>query len=257
MKIENFTGWVNIVNFPPNRWEYRQKTSYHLYLIHSDSEKWKTSYINKIEFGQNILLSTNDFKETFSKSSLALVYPSQKKLDPELSALPKITTWHTELPAWRASSGFKNIHAQVSYQSDLYPLPPGGTMLTFHPFIQFGELSNYLVVLNAQKDPRIIRHKLYIFNSKNKQMIDHAEIETNSVSVIGLDKYEFKQSDLPVFISTKMAAIPFGLGVSADSKNLSLEHTHPPASFVVRGDRIKIQKQIKSDWFKLLEVENL
>jgi hypothetical protein len=54
-----------------------------------------------------------------------------------------------------------------------------------------------------------------------------------------------------------MAAVPFGLGISSDNKGLSLEHTHPPGSFVVRGDRNKIQKQIKTDWFKTLKVDSL
>ena len=35
---------------------------------------------------------------------------------------------------------------------------------------------------------------------------------------------------------------------------MSLEHTHPPGSFVVRGDRNKVQKMIKSKWFEALEV---
>ena len=75
--------------------------------------------------------------------------------------------------------------------------------------------------------------------------------------MIDLDQYKFAQTDLPIFICPTMAAVPFGLGISFDNKGLSLEHTHPPGSFVVRGDRNKIQKQIKSEWFKTLKVDSL
>jgi hypothetical protein len=52
-----------------------------------------------------------------------------------------------------------------------------------------------------------------------------------------------------------MAAVPFGLGINIDMNLMSLEHTHPPGSFVVRGDRNKIQKQIKSKWLETLKVD--
>ena len=44
----------------------------------------------------------------------------------------------------------------------------------------------------------------------------------------------------------------FGLGVSEDKKMLSLEHTHPPASFAVHGERFKVQAEIKRQWFNAL-----
>ena len=33
---------------------------------------------------------------------------------------------------------------------------------------------------------------------------------------------------------------------------LSLEHTHPPASFAVHGERFKVQAEIKKQWFNAL-----
>jgi hypothetical protein len=50
-----------------------------------------------------------------------------------------------------------------------------------------------------------------------------------------------------------MAGIPFGFGISKEKKMLSLEHTHPPASFVVHGKRFLVQKEIKQKWFDLLK----
>ena len=50
-----------------------------------------------------------------------------------------------------------------------------------------------------------------------------------------------------------MAGIPFGFGISKNEMMLSLEHTHPPASFVVHGDRFKVQGEIKKKWFSILK----
>ena len=255
MKSMDLEGWVNIVYFPPNNWEYLDKKPKYLYLIYPNGAKWKTVFLEKITFSKSRLFSTQDFKEIFFDKSLALIYPSPKILDSELDFLPNFKTWSTNIPAWRASSGFKNSYAQVSYQSDIEPLPEKGSLLTFHPFIQFSKLKNYLVVLNAQSNPRIVNHSLLIFNSKSKEFIGKTQIQTNSVTTIDLDQFGFESTDLPVFVSKGMAAIPFGLGINLDMNLMSLEHTHPPASFVVRGDRNKIQKQIKSKWLEKLKVD--
>ena len=49
-----------------------------------------------------------------------------------------------------------------------------------------------------------------------------------------------------------MAGIPLVLEF-AKTKMLSLEHTHPPASFVVQGERFKVQSEIKYNWFNTLK----
>lgn len=255
MKALDLDGWVDLVYFPPNNWECRDKKPKYLYLLYSDGLKWKSIFIDTLLFDQNKFITTKDFSDIFKNISLALIYPSPIKLGENLDSLPNFKTWHTDLPAWRASSGFKNDFSQVSYQSDLDPLPEQGTLLTFHPFIQFGQLKNYLIVLNAQSNPVIKTNDLLIFDSKTKQFINSTKIATNSVTSIDLDQYSFKKTDLPIFISTGMPAVPFGLGISNDSRFMSLEHTHPPGSFVVRGDRNKIQKTIKTNWFEQLKVD--
>ena len=50
-----------------------------------------------------------------------------------------------------------------------------------------------------------------------------------------------------------MAGIPFGFGLNRTAPMLSLEHTHPPASFVVHGNRFETQKIIKTNWFNILK----
>jgi hypothetical protein len=257
MKTPGLDGFCDLMYQSPNNWENRIHKSVSIYLLWSDGRSWNSKKLNEMKYGDYFRVTTQNIEKDCLTTGLALIYPSIDQLDSKLVALPGKKVWFSEIPAWRNTSGFYNEHTQVSYQADIEPLPPRASLLTFHPFIQFGELSNFLLVLNAQVNPKIENHNLYIFNSKTKELIDEVKVQTNGVSLIGLDKYKFKQTDLPVFICPTMAAVPFGLGISSDTKGLSLEHTHPPGSFVVRGDRNKIQKQIKSEWFKALKIDTL
>ena len=48
------------------------------------------------------------------------------------------------------------------------------------------------------------------------------------------------------------SGIPFGLGIAKSGRMLSLEHTHPPASLVLHGDRRGVQGKIKKSWIEKL-----
>ena len=101
-------------------------------------------------------------------------------------------------------------------------------------------------------DPKIQSGKISLFNSHNKSFIADSKISTNSLITIPLDIYDFKPTDLPVFYSPTIAGIPFGLGIAKSGRMLSLEHTHPPASLVLHGDRRGVQGKIKKSWIEKL-----
>jgi len=208
--------------------------------------------ISEMSYGDEIRLVTNDIDEKCLATGLALIYPSLEPIEPELSTLPSRKVWYSEIPAWRNTSGFYNEFTQVSYQSDIEPLPSKASLLTFHPFIQFGDVINNLLVLNVTNDPKIQSGKISMFNSFDKSFIADSLISTNSLTTIPLDVYSFKPTDLPVFYSPEIAGIPFGLGIAKSGKMLSLEHTHPPASLVLHGNRRAIQGKIKKSWIEKL-----
>jgi hypothetical protein len=182
------------------------------------------------------------------QNNLALAYASLSPLPEKIPYLPLQKTWYAEVPAWRNTSGFFNSYTQVSYQSDVEPLPSKASLMTFHPFIQFLEIENRLIVLNATNNPEIVESGIQVYNSTDMKLIAEEKVKTNSLTTIYLDKYNFKPEDLPIFYCPNMAGIPFGLGISKDMKMLSLEHTHPPASLVLHGDRRAIQGKIKKNW---------
>ena len=252
MKTPNLNGFCDLVYESPNNWENRIHKPISLYLLWSNGNRWLSKKISEMNYGDEIRLVTNDIDEKCLATGLALIYPSLEPIEPELSTLPSRKVWYSEIPAWRNTSGFYNEFTQVSYQSDIEPLPSKASLLTFHPFIQFGDVINNLLVLNVTNDPKIQSGKISMFNSFDKSFIADSLISTNSLTTIPLDVYSFKPTDLPVFYSPEIAGIPFGLGIAKSGKMLSLEHTHPPASLVLHGNRRAIQGKIKKSWIEKL-----
>ena len=252
MKTPNLNGFCDLVYESPNNWENRIHKPISLYLLWSNGNRWLSKKISEMKYGDEIRLVTNDIDEKCLATGLALIYPSLEPIEPELSTLPSRKVWYSEIPAWRNTSGFYNEFTQVSYQSDIEPLPSKASLLTFHPFIQFGDVINNLLVLNVTNDPKIQSGKISMFNSFDKSFVADTLISTNSLTTIPLDVYSFKPTDLPVFYSPEIAGIPFGLGIAKSGKMLSLEHTHPPASLVLHGNRRAIQGKIKKSWIEKL-----
>jgi hypothetical protein len=248
MKTPGLDGFLDLIYLAPNNWENRIRKTIYMHLIWSESLHWKTRQIAVMKRGDVFRLNTKDIDSVIMQNNLALAYPSFSPLPEKISSLPTEKTWFSEVPAWRNTSGFYNSFAQVSYQADVEPLPSKASLMTFHPFIQFSEIENRLVVLNATNSPEIVESSIQIYNSDEMRLIAEEKVVTNSLTTIYLDKYEFQPSDLPIFYCPSMAGIPFGLGISSDSKMLSMEHTHPPASLVLHGDRRSIQAKIKRNW---------
>jgi len=252
MKTDGLTGFLDLLYESPNNWENRIKKPVAIYILWSDSKVWNAKKLTEMNYGDYFRISTDEIGQEIMHNNLAIVYPTFEKLKTRFSVLPTKKVWFAEIPAWRNTAGFSNKYTQVSYQADIEPLPQKASLLTFHPFIQFGDVINNLLVLNVTKSPEIKKDSIKFFNSYDKSFVDEVEIQTNTLTTIPLDKYSFKPTDLPVFYSANIAGIPFGLGIAKSGRMLSLEHTHPPASLVLFGDRRRVQSKIKKAWIDRL-----
>lgn len=253
MKTPDLEGFLDLIYEAPNNWENRIRKTIYMHIIWSENTHWRTRQVAVMNKGDIFRINSNDLDPIILQNNLALAYPALSPLPEKISTLPSEKTWYSEVPAWRNTSGFYNSFAQVSYQSDVEPLPSKASLMTFHPFIQFSEIENRLVVLNVTNAPEIIESNIQIYNSNKMELIAEEKVKTNSLTTIYLDKYGFLPSDLPIFYCPNMAGIPFGLGISNDSKMLSMEHTHPPASLVLHGDRRAIQGKIKKNWISRMK----
>jgi hypothetical protein len=250
MKVLNLEGFLELSYMPANNWENRVTSELNVYLLWSDGNSWNVQLFTKIKFGQVVRVTTSDIEHECIASGVCLFYPTTEELIGPLNSLPTKEVWSSRIPEWRCTTGFYNLDSQTSYQGEIFPLPPKASLLTFHPFIQYGSVDNYLLVLNISKDPVIKESAIEFFNSANLEQRGNARVRTNSATCIPINDFGFTPNELPLFISPTMAGIPFGLGVSHDGKMLSMEHTHPPASFVLFGNRNAMQAKIKKIWFK-------
>ena len=97
--------------------------------------------------------------------------------------------------------------------------------------------------MNLESSPLNRKAFIEIYRSHSKEFVDKIEIENNCTNEIPLDIYDFNSKELPVFICRDMTGIPFGFGISISDKMISLEHTHPPASFALHGNEFWSKKE--------------
>lgn len=255
IKLDNFQGFTTIHNFPPNNWEKTDLSEKYIYVIWSDGIFWNTYFFCKLNINESKEIHSSNLPDYIFLNKLAFIYASTEKLNNKLTELPIINHFSTHTPNWRATIGIENEKTRVSYQGEIEPFPLKSSLLTFHPFLQFKDFNNYLLVINLVKTPKIFETDLEIYNLLNNNYIATKKVKSNTASLIFLNEFNFKYNDLPAFINRSMAAIPFGFGYNNDQSILSLEHTHPPASMVLHGNRFKIQSQIKEKWFNILKYD--
>lgn len=255
LNIKDSKGYCTVHNFSPNNWERTSREDKDLWGIFSDGDKWKTRFISNLKYGESKTVCYDEFNLNYNHSCSPIVILQLRKtpLTEYIEKLPLHEFKYTKTPEWRATVGFKYLNTSTSYQGEINPFPKTASLLTFHPFIQYNEIENYLVFINLEANPQFRYSNIEIYNSNNLKFIDEIKIRNNSTNVIPLNHYGFKPEELPAFICRDMAGIPFGFGLNTNAPMLSLEHTHPPSSLTVHGNRFKSQKNIKTKWFNILK----
>ncbi len=253
--ITDAAGFTNLANFSPNNWEKPVKGDLFVTSFRTDGDVWHARDEGIIEPDCYRMFETNQFelKSNELESEIILFQLCTEKSDSALTLLEPDRLIATHLPEWRATVGVKRNGAQASYQGEVNPFPNKASLLTFHPFIQVQETENYLVLLNVESSPLFRWSELEIYSSETEKIIDIVHVKNNCISIIPLDQYGFSEKELPIFQCKKMAGIPFGFGKSKTSSILSLEHTHPPGSLTLFGNRFNAQKHTKSQWSKFLK----
>lgn len=252
LKFWEYNGWVTLCNFAPNNWESSKHHDLIINLTWAFDSVWVSKSIGILPNGKVLTITNNDLPNDIPRDILLLLSLSVKPLPRNSNILPITDLSQTKIPAWRSTLGVStSLNVRASYQGELDPFPMQGSLLTFGPFIQYGEgIQNGLIFLNLEHSPVNRESKLEIYNAANKNLIEIISVSNNKANYIELDRFGFKPNDLPVFICRGMAGIPIFLSSTADGSYLSLEHTHPPASLVVHGRRWEIQKYLKNRWFK-------
>ena len=243
-------GWTTLCNFPPNNWEVKNSKRMYVHVSWVEDNLWHTEKIGILENNQVQTVYTSELCNIVPDTSLSFLSLGTHNISCVSNELPKLDMLKTTTPAWRATLGLSTKNSKVSYQGEIDPFPVNGSLLTLAPFIQYGDnIENYLLLLNLEKKAENRITSVEIYNAENKGHRGTFDAKNNNITIIPLDNLGFMEDELPLIICKGMSAIPLYMSKTSDGSFLSLEHTHPPACYVVHGKRFDAQKILKKLWF--------
>ena len=242
-------GTTTLYNFSPNNWESVYKGKQFVNLTYIQDETWCSHSLGELMYGDSRTISHSDVVDLMSENTLPLLSLTQEKLSEHCQILPILNCNHTQVPTYRATLNLTSEWMTTSYQGEIDPFPPQASLLTFSPFLQFGKnVENYVLLMNLEKQPSNREVGVKIYDADSKVLKSTQKAMSNQVNVISLDDLGFDESSLPVVVCSEMAAIPLYFACTNRGEFLSLEHTHPPASLVIHGNRFGAQKALKEYW---------
>jgi hypothetical protein len=248
-------GRTTLSNFPPNNWENLSESPKFVNLTWSSDSFWHSITFDELPFGMAKSYTLSDIPTDIAEGVLPLLSLSSSQLPKRSEVLPSVPR-PNQLPSWRASLELCSGSASTSYQGELDPFPENASLLSFPPLLQnHSTINNFLLFLNLEKSPVTRTACIKIFRSSDTSIqLGEYNIFNNSITSISLDSLNIQSSDLPVLVSKNMSGIPLFLAISDGCTSMSLEHTHPPASYVIHGKRWAAQKYLKSRWHSLLGI---
>jgi hypothetical protein len=250
LKAPGCRGWTTLCNFSPNNWESSNASEKLINVTWPQEGFWRTENIGVLKYGEMKKIGLEEVAGLMPPNIMPFLSLTLSELPAVSRELPQLDIPITGSPAWRASLGLSSALSSTSYQGELDPFPESGSLLTFGPLIQFGDgIENFLILLNLEKTAISRTVRVEIFDSKKKDLKGTFELSNNDATAISLDGLDFKPTDLPLIICRDMSSIPIYFSRTSDGSSLSLEHTHPPASYVIHGKRWAAQKVLKNLWF--------
>ena len=249
------TGWTTINNYPPNNWEVKECPDKYIIVSWVSGEKWTNECLGVLAPGQSKTFTTDEMLSVTGTEAIPFLSLTRSIPDRECESLPLINEPTTYTPAWRASIGLDSGRSRTCYQGEIDPFPDTASLLTFSPFIQYGEnIENYLLFLNLERAGKTRTSAIEVYDAAcPEDMLGEIEAKNNNLTVIDLNVFQFSNTQLPVIINRSLAGIPLYFSRTSDGSELSMEHTHPPASLVIHGERWAAQRIIKEKWFNKLK----
>ena len=250
---EIYQGSTIVHNFPPTEVQKVIPKTRYLNLIWMDDNCWKTKLITRLKPSESKEVFYDLIKPKKNNNDLLIISITDEPLPPIMTSLPT-DTLPTTTPIWRSTVCIYRNNSSASYQGEIEPFPEKGTLLSFIPFLQKKRnINNYLIFLNLESKPYSRKGSLKFSTVRQPELIiKNAEIKSNSCNLIDLNNLNIADNELLVCYTKSMSGIPLFLSFSNDESTMSLEHTHPPASFLIHGNRNIAQRIIKENWYNLL-----
>lgn len=254
MKAPECEGWVDLFNFPPNNWEKSDFAKKFVNVTWVEDNIWRSKSIYSIKPDESISINIRDLSFV-PESKLALLSLTKNSMPALSEFLPATDDCYSRVPNWRSSLGLYDVKGgQVSYQGEIDPFPHGASMISFASFEQKSKnIENYFIFVNIEKSPIYRKSDLGIYDPLSMRLLKNQVITNNSITIINFDDLSEKEENLLLFASENMAGIPLYFSRNKITRQMSLEHTHPPASFAIHGKRFAVQQELKKIWFERIK----
>ena len=254
LRVPGFQGSVTLHNYSPNNFQSSKLRCRRAYVSWANGQCWTNHQIGTLAPGESLVISQNDVKRLVPAESLPFAFMCNDVLSHQTSNLGEIETPSSSLPAWRAtiSLEFKDV-SKTSFQGEIDPFPESGTCLTFNYLSQpDSTIETWLLALNLIAPPLLKQAEIQFFDPGQSRAPIHREvIYTNSINAFLLPR-NIAQDENIVITCEEASFVPLFFSYNQDRTQLSLEHTHPPASSAIYGNRLKAQKTIKHNWISYL-----
>ncbi|MDC3050699.1 hypothetical protein OA331_00030 [Bacteroidota bacterium] len=166
--------------------------------------------------------------------------------------LKSINSYTSTLPAFR--SNFKLIHTKggfSSYQSE-YPSnmvgKKGSIISNIKSLLDPNASKNFILLRNIYILPKKTLFNSYLIDYKSKKILCKYKLQTNKTNFIPIDKKHILPN---VFLFTDgYLGIP--IYVSQNNQHLSMEHTHPPHSYILSNNVFKKVSEFKKEFHEII-----
>jgi len=241
---------VELFNKPPIRRLNRSDLfDSDIVAFYSNGNKWISHTIDRIKINEYKIIFKKDLPGHFKDQS---VYISLFKNDftdgDSLIAEESMQS----IPEWRSNIKISSKTCSCSYQGE-YPSAMTEkkiSVVSCSPMIQIDH--NFLTtfyLVNLSKNAKIEDFDLEIL-SPNKKILLKSKMRTNTINAINLNNIdEAKNYKMLIFKSEKNGGIPLYFSRNQSNTMMSIEHTHPPSSYLVFGTPYYFQAKKKSYWF--------
>ena len=254
LRIPDFEGSVTLHNYSPNNFESSRAVRRYAYVGWADGESWNYQQVGTLEPGDSLKISESMINGIIPNNCLPVAFLSRDTLSIRSSSIGEVDTPSSSLPAWRATIelGFRN-RSKSTYQGEIDPFPQHGSCLTFNYLSQFhDDVETWLIALSLIESPLLQPAEIHFYDpSKSDEPLHREIMHTNGTNSFLLPRDIARNENIAI-ICIGASFIPIFFSCNQERTQLSLEHTHPPASTAIYGDRIKAQRLIKSNWFARL-----
>ena len=228
------------------------KKEYMLFQLEIINQSWKISNLNNIDLnsdfykiGSSLIGNGNIFCLATKAEILELEKNNYSKLVNFNNFTDTVPDYRANLQVSIEGGGFS------SYQSD-YPFQmvtkKGSILSALSSLCNKNADQNIIFFKNIYELPIQEEFCVFFVNIKTMKVLKKEVVSTNFLNEIIVEK-EFIKPEVFLF-TDKYIGIP--IFCSIKNKHISLEHTHPPHTYILSEDKFRIVSELKKEFSEII-----